>query len=211
MKTDRVEPIANPDTCPTRRALLNRQRIRPYGRSVSSYRKNKTEAEDVAQKTRIELIGVRTEDAPEAKESLGAIRWQMMIIFSFVSIISAAMIMSFSIALLNVVVRRESTYLIEERIKEIVDGHEAIMDPFLDRIEGCEYASNATLFTLFTVHLNASWPGSVSVLSSGPRDGANPPWLGRPTFGGIVEDGGNPEIRIHPDSETERLFRKGRR
>jgi len=33
--------------------------------------KNKTEAEDVAQKTRIELIGVRTEDAYEAKKGLG--------------------------------------------------------------------------------------------------------------------------------------------
>jgi hypothetical protein len=33
--------------------------------------KNKTEAEDVAQKTRIELIGARTADAYEAKKGLG--------------------------------------------------------------------------------------------------------------------------------------------
>ena len=133
------------------------------------------------------------------RKTWGAIRWKMTIIFSFVSIVSAATITSFSIALLNVVIRRESAYLIEERIKEIVEGREGIMDPVLDRIQGCENTSNAALFALFKVHLSASWPGSqsiVSVLPSGVMHVANPPWLGRPTFAGIVEDGGDPEIRF---------------
>jgi hypothetical protein len=62
----------------------------------------------------------------------------MMTIFSFFSIVSVAMVTCFSIALLNVVIRRESAYLIEERIKMIVESRKGIIDPALDRIEGCE-------------------------------------------------------------------------
>ena len=123
----------------------------------------------------------------------------MMIIFSFFSIVSVAMITCFSIALLNVVIRRESAYLIEERIKVIVESRKGIIDPVLNRVEGCEYASNAALFSLFTDNLNAAWPGSqtvVSVLSSEATHGMNPSWLDAPSFTGIVEDHGQLEIRF---------------
>ena len=122
-----------------------------------------------------------------------------MIIFSFFSIVSVAMITCFSIALLNVVIRRESAYLIEERIKVIVESRKGIIDPVLDRVEGCEYASNAALFSLFADHVNAAWPGSqtvISVLSSEAAPGMNPPWLDTPSFTGIVEDHGQLEIRF---------------
>jgi hypothetical protein len=77
----------------------------------------------------------------------------MMIIFSFFSIMSVAMITWFCIALLNVIIRRESAFLIEERIKVIVESRKKIIDPVLSRIDGCEYASNATLlFSLYGVH-----------------------------------------------------------
>ena len=109
------------------------------------------------------------------------------------------MITCFSIALLNVVIRRESAYLIEERIKVIVESRKGIIDPVLNRVEGCEYASNAALFSLFTDNLNAAWPGSqtvVSVLSSEATHGMNPSWLDAPSFTGIVEDHGQLEIRF---------------
>jgi hypothetical protein len=128
-----------------------------------------------------------------------AIRWKMMIIFSFFSIVSVAMIACFSIALLNVVIRRESAFLIEERIKVIVESRKGIIDPVLNRVEGCEYASNAALFSLFTANLNASWPGSQAVVSMLPLEvppGVNPPWRGAPAFTGIVEDHGKIEIRF---------------
>jgi hypothetical protein len=92
-----------------------------------------------------------------------------------------AMITCFS-AVLNVVIRRESAYLIEERIKEIVDGGEGIMDPVLDRIEGCEYATNAAPFVLLTERLKATWLSSQSLMSVLPSEATpriNPPWLGR--------------------------------
>lgn len=122
-----------------------------------------------------------------------------MIIFSFFSIVSVAMITCFSIALLNVVIRRESAYLVEERIKVIVESRKGIIDPVLDRVEGCEDASNAALFSIFTEHLDAAWPGSqtvVSVLSSEATHAMNPPWLDMPSFTGIVEDHGQLEIRF---------------
>jgi serine phosphatase RsbU (regulator of sigma subunit) len=133
------------------------------------------------------------------RKAWGTIRWKMMIIFSFFSIVSVAMITCFSIALLNVVIRRESAYLIEERIKVIVESRKGMMDPVLDRIEGCEYASNAALFAPLTENLNASWPGSqsvVTILPSRAAQNANPPWLDTPAFAGIVEDRGAPEIRF---------------
>jgi serine phosphatase RsbU (regulator of sigma subunit) len=128
-----------------------------------------------------------------------SIRWKMMIIFSFFSIVSVAMITCFSIAVLNVVIRRESAFLIEERIKVIVESRKGIIDPVLNRVEGCEYASNAVLFSIFTDHLNASWPGSHAVVSMLPLDAppaVDPPWLHTPNFTGIVEDHGKIEIRF---------------
>jgi serine phosphatase RsbU (regulator of sigma subunit) len=123
----------------------------------------------------------------------------MMIIFSLFSIVSVAMITCFSIALLNLVIRRESAFLIEERIKVIVESRKGIINPVLNRIDGCEYASNAILVSLFTEYMNASWPGSQTVVSMLPLEvspGRNPPWLDTPTFTGIVEDHGKLEIRF---------------
>jgi nitrogen fixation/metabolism regulation signal transduction histidine kinase len=87
---------------------------------------------------------VRSEGLSIVEKAWAAIRWKMMIIFSFVSIISVALVICFSITLLNVVIRRESAYLIEERIKIFVESSEAIIDPALDRLEECEYAPIAT-------------------------------------------------------------------
>jgi serine phosphatase RsbU (regulator of sigma subunit) len=133
------------------------------------------------------------------KKARASIRWKMMIIFSFFSMVSVAMITCFSIVLLNVVIRRESAFLIEERIKVIVESRKGIIDPVLNRIDGCEYGSNLALFALFTEHLNASWPGtqaSVGMLPLEVLPTVNPRWLGAPNFTGIVEDHGKLEIRF---------------
>jgi len=50
----------------------------------------------------------------------GAIRWKMLIIFVFFSVISMSLVGCFAVAVLNVVLRRESAYLVEERIKLVV-------------------------------------------------------------------------------------------
>jgi|GEM_PF-1004942 len=152
-----------------------------------------TKRSDRAQNSREVKIFVKFSNA------WAAVRWKMMIIFSFFSVVSVAMITCFFIALLNVVIRRESAFLIEERIKVIVESRKGIIDPVLKRIDGCDYSSNATLFSLFTEYMNASWPGSQTVVSMLPPEVppvVNAPWLDSPTFTGIVEDHDKLEIRF---------------
>lgn len=132
-------------------------------------------------------------------KSWTAIRWKILIFFSLFSVSSAITGACFSIAVLNVLIRRESAYLIEERIKVIVESRKSLMDPVLDRVQGCQYASDSALFTAFTEHLNATWPGSqsiVTILSKGGLHNADPPWLDTRSFAGVVEDRGSPEIRF---------------
>jgi hypothetical protein len=128
-----------------------------------------------------------------------AIRWKILIIFSLFSVVSAIAGACFSIAVLNVFIRRESAYPIEERIKVIVESRKSLMDPVLDRVQGCQYAFDSVLFTEFTEHLNATWPGSqsiVTILSTGDLHKGDPLWLDRSSFAGVVEDRGSAEIRF---------------
>src|SRR5258708_26122647 len=90
------------------------------------------------------------------KHSWGAIRWKMLIIFAFFSIISMILVASFAVVVLNVVIRRESAYLIEERIKVIVESRRRHTNPLLDQVQGCRApATNSPLLTEFAGYLNA--------------------------------------------------------
>ncbi|NYF87998.1 SpoIIE family protein phosphatase [Tunturiibacter empetritectus] len=127
------------------------------------------------------------------------IRWKILILFSLSSVVSVIMVTGFSIAVLNVIIRRESAYLIEERIKVIVESRKGLMDPVLEKVQGCRYASDLPPFAAFTEQLNATWPGSesmVSILSPEARHNANPRWLDATSFAGLVEDRGSAEIRF---------------
>jgi serine phosphatase RsbU (regulator of sigma subunit) len=138
-----------------------------------------------------------------------SIRWQILIISSLFSVGSVIMVTCFSIAVLNVVIRRESAYQVEARIKIMVDSHIGLMDPVLSKVEGCQYASDSALFTAFTEHLNATWPGSqsiVTILSHGGPQNADLPWLNMPSFAGVVEDGGSSEIRFIRTVKREGCF-----
>jgi serine phosphatase RsbU (regulator of sigma subunit) len=109
----------------------------------------------------------------------------------------------------NVLIRRESAYLIEERIKVIVESRKSLMDPVLDKVQGCQNSSDSDLFSAFTEHLNATWPGSqsiVTILSPGVLHNADPRWLNTPSFAGVVEDGGSLEIRFLRTVKREGCF-----
>ncbi len=152
-----------------------------------------TKRSDRAQNSREVKIFVKFSNA------WAGVRWKMMIIFSFFSVVSVAMITCFFIALLNVVIRRESAFLIEERIKVIVDSRKRIIDPVLKRIDGCDYSSNATLFSLFTEYMNASWPGSQTVVSMLPRGVppvVNAPWQLRSPLRALLKITMRLEIRL---------------
>ena len=133
------------------------------------------------------------------KGSWAAIRWKILIIFTFFSIVSVIMVTCFSVAVLNVVIRRESAYLIEERIKVILESRKGLADPVLNRAHSCQNESTSTLSTAFTEHLNAEWPGSrstISILPAGSPMAPGLPWLNARSFAGIVEDRGELEIRF---------------
>jgi serine phosphatase RsbU (regulator of sigma subunit) len=128
-----------------------------------------------------------------------SLRWKILVISSLFSVGSVVIVTCFSIAVLNVLIRRESAYLIEERIKIMVESHKSIMDPVLDRVQGCQYASDSALFTAFAEHLNATWPDSqsiVTILSTRVPHNTDPLWLDTPSFAGVVEDRGSSEIRF---------------
>jgi hypothetical protein len=61
------------------------------------------------------------------KRSWGAIRWKMLIIFVFFSVVSMILVGCLAVAVLNVVIRRESAYLLEERIKVVVDQRKQLI------------------------------------------------------------------------------------
>ena len=138
------------------------------------------------------------------KKSWGEIRWKMLIIFAFFSIISTFLVAGFSVAVLNVVIRRESTYLIEERINGIVDNRKRLMPFLLDQVQGCKApASNPPIFTRY---LDAVWPGgqsSIAVLPKGVTSERRPVWLNADSFAGIVVDRGSLEIRSFSTVQRE--------
>jgi serine phosphatase RsbU (regulator of sigma subunit) len=120
----------------------------------------------------------------------------MLVIFAFFSVVSTVLVASFSVAVLNVVIRRESTYLIEERIKGIVDACNRLTPSLLDHVEGCQQpAPNSPLFAVYP---GAVWPQAqalVSIVRKGAGVEDRLAWLDVPSFAGIVVDRGRLEIR----------------
>jgi HAMP domain-containing protein len=138
-----------------------------------------------------------------------AIRWKILTIYSLFGVGSVITVACFSIAVVNVLLRRESAYLIEERIKVIVESRKSLMDPILDKIQGCQYSTDSTLVSEFTEHLNATWPGSqtiVTILSLGALHNADPLWFDTGSFAGVVEDRGSLEIRFLRTVKREGCF-----
>lgn len=123
----------------------------------------------------------------------------MLLLFSFFSIISVIMVTCLSIAVINVLLRRESAYLIEERIRVIVESRKGSLLPLLDKTGGCEVTSDSLLYSEFAEHLNAEWPGSqinITKFSAENIGRTNPSWLSASSFDGIVESQGRLEIRF---------------
>ncbi len=130
------------------------------------------------------------------KESWSAVRWKMLIIFAFFSVLSTFLVACFSVAVLNVVIRRESAYLIEERINGIVDSCKRLTASLLERVQGCQApAANSPLLTEYP---GAVWPGDQSLVTVVPKEvtpAGKPMWLEMDSFAGIVVDAGRLEIR----------------
>jgi hypothetical protein len=138
------------------------------------------------------------------KESWSAVRWKMLVIFAFFSVISTILVASGAAAVLNVVIRRANANLIEERINGIVDSYNRFTPYLLDQVATCQTPpSNSPVLEEYPA---AVWPegeSSVSVLPKGARAATKPSWLDADSFAGIVVDRGNLEIRSFRSVERE--------
>jgi serine phosphatase RsbU (regulator of sigma subunit) len=133
------------------------------------------------------------------KRSWGAIRWKMLIIFVFFSVISMILVGCFAVALLNVVIRRESAYLVEERIKLVVYERKELIDSVKGGVHAClESQSNSLRPIGYPVGV---WPESqVTVLPWREFGGSEQAWYDTGVFAGVVADRGHLEIRsFHKD------------
>ena len=131
----------------------------------------------------------------------------MLFIFAFFSIVSTILVTCLSIAVLNVVIRRESAYLIEERISGIVDSSQALIPRLADQVRGCE--APAPDSTPLAEYARAVWPESrisATVAPGGATDVVRPAWLETSSFAGIVVDTGSVEIRSLRTVERDGCF-----
>jgi serine phosphatase RsbU (regulator of sigma subunit) len=119
----------------------------------------------------------------------------MLIIFAFFSVISMVLVACFSVALLNVVVRRENAYLIEERLNAILDSSKGFATSLIEPGRSCETAGSSS--PRFSEYSRSMWPGtqiSMTMFSDRvPR--VRPKWLRTDSFAGIVIDRDSLAIR----------------
>jgi serine phosphatase RsbU (regulator of sigma subunit) len=109
----------------------------------------------------------------KVRRAWGAVRWKMLIIFIFFSVVSMILAGCLAVAISNVVIRRESAYLLEERIKMVVDERKELVN-LVDHEDDVGAVGRVT-----------------ALPSSRPEDA----WIGTSGFAGVVADHGHLEIR----------------
>ena len=136
------------------------------------------------------------------KRSWGAIRWKMLIIFVFFSVISMILVGCFAIAVLNVVIRRESAYLVEERIKVVVYERQELIDSAKGGVHACPESRSNSLQPID--HPDRVWPeNQVTVLPWKESGRSEHAWHDTGVFAGVVADRGHLEIRSFHRVERE--------
>jgi serine phosphatase RsbU (regulator of sigma subunit) len=128
------------------------------------------------------------------KRSWGAIRSKMLIIFVFFSIISIVLVGCLAVAVLNVVIRRETAYLIEERIKVIEDDRKELIDSTKSGARACPESRPDSLQRVG--YMDDVWPKSqVTVLPWRESGRSEHAWHDTGAFAGVIADQGHLEIR----------------
>jgi serine phosphatase RsbU (regulator of sigma subunit) len=124
----------------------------------------------------------------------------MLTIFAFFSVVSTLLVMCLAVALLNVVIRREAAYLMEERIRMFVDNRR-IQDIRLrsNQMHACsgQTPGNSTVKRLSQVDQSArlNTPSRLTMLTR--AGGEHPPSrLYATDFADIVDDRGNLGIPV---------------
>lgn len=130
----------------------------------------------------------------QLKRAWGAIRWKMLTIFVFFSIVSMILVGCFAVAILNVVIRRESAYLLEERIKMIVYERKDLIDSVMDGAGACSEPRSNSLQSVSRA--DGAWSRvNVMVLPWKQSGTSEQPWRDTGDFAGIIADRGQLEVR----------------
>ena len=136
------------------------------------------------------------------RRSWGAIRWKMLTIFVFFSIASMTLVGCLAVAVLNVVIRRESAYLLEERIKVLVDQRNELINSVEGGIHSCPGSQSNLLQPIDQP--GSVWPqNQVTVLPWRESAGFEHAWHETNAFAGVVADQGRLDIRSFRRVERE--------
>jgi HAMP domain-containing protein len=118
----------------------------------------------------------------------------MLIIFVFFSIISMILVGCLALAILNVVIRRESAYLLEERIKVVVDQRKELIDSVGDGMLDCPDSRSNLLQSI--VEPDSVWSHNQVTVSPWKEPASSEhSWYDTGAFAGVVADQGHLEIR----------------
>jgi serine phosphatase RsbU (regulator of sigma subunit) len=136
------------------------------------------------------------------KRSWGAIRWKMLIIFVFFSVVSMILVGCLAVAVLNVVIRRESAYLVEERIKVVVYERKELIDSVKDGVHACPEPRSNSLQSIS--YLDGVAPeNQITVLPWGESGRSGHAWDDTGGFAGVVADWGHLDIRSFQKVQRE--------
>jgi serine phosphatase RsbU (regulator of sigma subunit) len=135
------------------------------------------------------------------KEAWGTIRWRMLLILVLFGLFSTLLIAAVSVAVLNVVVRRESSYLIEERMRAMIETDARVNRSTVGRVE----EGVAPLASVQTIarYLSAVWPDSHTRITLVKK---RPTWFPAASFTGIIADGDHLVIRSYHEIDNGDAF-----
>ena len=142
------------------------------------------------------------------RRAWGLVRWKIVAVITF-TLSSTLLVACLAVATLNVVLRRESTYVIEKEIRTLVEASRSIAPAILDRAGTCVVQNvNSDGLKPLLQHAQRAFPrakislavdfhkGSPSLLpDEGWTNAGLPNWLPDTGFTGVVVDHGQLEIR----------------
>jgi len=137
----------------------------------------------------------------------GRVRWKIIAIIAFTAT-STLLIASLSVAVLTVVVRRESANVVEKQVQMLLQASQSVGPAILDHADACVLpAKNSGSLKPLLAYTDEAFPqartdvvvrSTKGMQPSVPTDSAevrNPDWLPEGRFAGLVVDRGQIEIR----------------
>jgi serine phosphatase RsbU (regulator of sigma subunit) len=142
------------------------------------------------------------------RRAWGRARWKLVAII-LLTLSSTVLVASLAIATLNVVVRRESTNIVEKQIQTLAQASESIAPAMLDRAGSCvgQNSSSSALKPLLAYGREAFPQATISLAVEGSKSSQSllaregsanvilPDWLPNPGFAGLVVDQGKLDVR----------------